>query len=221
MIELKFTGTSTEVLCEMKALLGAAEQAKTVILPGGPAPASVPETHAPDEEQQMQTAVEQDRAPEEPKERTGSSARKYGESDWDKARRTKEQMATDKEIDELAAALGVEIDKTVPADRLVMELREKSAAGESKANISASPEDRKDPTEEAKTGEILDDKEYTIEDAREALGRYAEKYGMAMCQKEGPKLLGATKLSEIPATSEAYKAAVDNLNAAIEADING
>lgn len=218
MIELKFTGTAKEVAIEMSVFL----QETSGMFGGAPAtPASVPETHAPDEKQQTQTAVEQDPAPEEPKERPGSSARKYGESDWDKARRTKEQMATDKEIEELASALGVEIDKTVPADRLVMELREKSAAGESKANISTSPEDRKDPTEEAKTGEVLDDKEYTIEDAREALGRYAEKYGMAMCQKEGPKLLGATKLSEIPATSEAYKAAVDNLNAAIEADING
>lgn len=219
MIELKFTGPAVTVLEEMRVFLSLATQPEIAVV--GTVHEKCETLMGVQEQAEVEEKSSDDTSTEEPKERTGSSARKYGESDWDKARRTKEQMATDKEIEELASALSVEIDKTVPADRLVMELREKSAAGESKANISASPEDRKDPTEEAKTGEILDDKEYTIEDAREALGRYAEKYGMAMCQKEGPKLLGATKLSEIPATSEAYKAAVDNLNAAIEADING
>lgn len=211
MIELKFMGSASEVRAEMKAFL--AETAA----PQAPAPtfepAEKPETVKPAEPE----------APAAETRKQETSARKYGESDWDKARRTKEQMATDKEIDELAGALGVEIDKTVPADRLVMQLREQSAAGaaESEANISSNPEDRKDPAEEALTGEIVDDTVYTRDDVRQKLGEYAEKFGMASAQKEGPKLLGATKLSEIPDTPEAFKAAIDNLTAAIEADING
>lgn len=143
-----------------------------------------------------------------------TAARKYGESDWDKKRRTKEQMAVDTEIEELTSALGIEIDKTVPADRLVVLLREQSASATDETdtpNISTSPEDRKDPGETE--AEIV----YTRDDVRDLLGKYAEKFGMAQAQKEGPKLLGAPKLSEIPDDNEAFATAVRNLQEAIDA----
>ncbi|MDV2964571.1 hypothetical protein RZ532_01165 [Nitratireductor aquimarinus] len=147
------------------------------------------------------------------KAKRNTAARKYGESDWDKKRRTKEQMAVDTEIEELTSALGIEIDKTVPADRLVVLLREQSASATDETdtpNISSSPEDRKDPGETE--AEIV----YTRDDVRDLLGKYAEKFGMAQAQKEGPKLLGAPKLSEIPDDNEAFATAVRNLQEAID-----
>lgn len=207
MLKVEFYGDAHEVISDMKLFL------RLNPLDGNP-PVTSP---ASSETEAVTTSepVPETEAPKETAKPQETSARKFGESDWDKSRRTKEQMATDKEIEELAAALNVEINKTVPADRLVMQLREQSASG---ANISTSPEDRKDPSEEALTGEIV---EYTLDDVREKLGEYAAKFGMAAAQQEGPKLLGAAKISEIADTPEARKAAVDNLTAAIEADING
>lgn len=214
MLKVEFYGDAKEVISDMRLFLSMNPLTEAAGRPAEPiAVTGALETSA-------EAPVEGDSQgqPEEPK-KNDTAARKFGESDWDKARRTKEQMATDKEIEELASALEVEIDKTVPADRLVMQLREQSAAGSEKANISSSPEDRKDPAEEALTGEIVED--VSLEDVRQKLGEYAEKFGMAEAQKSGPKLLGAAKLSEIPDTNEARKAAYDNLTAAIEADING
>ncbi len=201
MMKVEFSGTPTEVVSDMHAFLGSAGPA------ADPVPAPVAASQVSDVPEPKPDTPEEKPAPK-------SDARKFGESDADKARRTKEQMATDKEIEELAGALGVEIDKTVPADRLVIALREQSAsAGGTKPNISENPEDRKEPTEEVQT--------FTRDDVREWLGKYAEKFGMATAQKEGPSLLGAPKLSEIPDDPAAFAKAVTNLQAAIEADING
>lgn len=150
------------------------------------------------------------------KTKRNTAARKYGESDWDKKRRTKEQMAVDTEIEELTSALGIEIDKTVPADRLVVLLREQSASAtdetdtNDKPNISASPEDRKEP--ETVEAEVV----YTRDDVRDMLGKYAEKFGMAQAQKEGPGLMGAPKISEIPDNPEAFAKAVRNIKEALD-----
>lgn len=169
--------------------------------PGPTAGAAAPEETKP--EPQKPAKPEEKPAPV-------SGGRKFGESDPDKARRTKEQMATDKEIEELAAALGVAIDSTVPADRLIISLREASAAagkGEQEANISSSPEDRKDPDEIGAA---------TREDVREMMAKCVEKFGMAWMQKEGPKMLGAGKLSEIPDEPAAFAKAIMNLSEALD-----
>lgn len=150
---------------------------------------------------------EKDDEPETPARPVRPGARRYGESEKSKARRTKEQIAEDKEIDELCAALGVTDKPDIPAAELLLQLREQSATAEpedtpepeaeAKPNISASPEDRKEP--EPVSGEILDDKpEFTAEDVKAALSKVVEKKGMAEAISWLNKISGATKFSAIP-----------------------
>lgn len=132
-------------------------------------------------------------------------ARAYGATGEGRKRRTKEEMAEDQEIYELSERLGMKkIPTDVPATSLLAELRERAAAG------GASAED--EPKEVS--GEIVDEtavgddeKVYTRDDVREALAAYAEKHGMAKAQEEGPKLMGAPRLSAIEDDPAAFKKA--------------
>lgn len=152
-------------------------------------------------------AVEPD-APAKDKEDAGD--RVYGQAGEGRARRTKAEMAEDKEIDDLAAAVGV---TALPDDRPAAELL---------ADLKTKAESVKtvDTVEDV---EIVDDgteartytHTYTHDDVRDALGRYAAKFGMPEAQKHGPKLMGAAKISAIPDEQDALRAAVEGIEAAI------
>lgn len=178
--------TATEAKQEMARLLGSAVTmpADPIVVPADEAPAPQPDTAEPEKE----TPAEKPSA--------ASGGRKHSESDGDRKRRTKEQLATDKEIEELAAALGIAIDTTVPADRLVVQLREASAGAakeETKANISTAPEDRKEP--EAAGGEVS---KATLEDVRAALGTVVEAHDMPTAIAWLEEVGGCKKMSELP-----------------------
>lgn len=92
-------------------------------------------------------------------------------------------------------------------------------AKEPEPAIRATPEDRQpEPAaEEPKTvtGEVLDDKVYTRDDVKAALGAYAEKFGMAQAASEGVKLMGAPRISALPEDPAAFAAAVKALTEAV------
>ncbi len=135
--------------------------------------------------------------------------RRYGQPSNGKARRTKEDLAEDAEIDALSASLGRLIPSEEPVADLLLAWRHESAskAEEPRANISADPENREPPEEpKAVEGEVVDDlfddapaETYTIEQVREALGGVHKSFGGDM-----PKTIewlkgvcGAAKTSQI------------------------
>jgi hypothetical protein len=95
--------------------------------------------------------------------------------------------------------------------------------------IRATPEDRQpvdvetvplaETVEEAEViGDVFDDAPATVltrEDVKLALAAYAEKFGMAKAQAEGPKLVGAPRLSALPDDQEAFAKAVKALREAV------
>lgn len=94
--------------------------------------------------------------------------------------------------------------------------KEPELKAEPEPAIRATPEDRQ-PAEEPEvvTGEVLDDKVYTRDDVKAALGAYAEKFGMAQAASEGVKLMGAPRISALPEDPAAFAAAVKALNEAV------
>lgn len=94
--------------------------------------------------------------------------------------------------------------------------KEPELKAEPELAIRATPEDRQ-PAEEPEvvTGEVLDDKVYTRDDVKAALGAYAEKFGMAQAASEGVKLMGAPRISALPEDPVAFAAAVKALNEAV------
>jgi hypothetical protein len=89
--------------------------------------------------------------------------------------------------------------------------------------IRATPEDRQpvdvEAVEEAEVVEdVFDDAPATVltrEDVKLALAAYAEKFGMAKAQAEGPKLMGAPRLSALPDDQEAFAKAIKALREAV------
>lgn len=92
---------------------------------------------------------------------------------------------------------------------------------ESVPNITASPEDRREPdAAEIKDAAVVEEpieeeRTFTHDDVRDALGRYAAKFGMPEAQKNGPVLMGAAKISAIPDDQAALRKAVEGIEAAI------
>ena len=112
--------------------------------------------------------------------------RAYGEAGGGRKRRTKDEMAEDAEIEELAGKIGRDpASLTGSAAEVLASLRE-VAAGQ-KPNISATPEDRQPPAEPL-TGEIVEDeaKPATRDDLKAAMTKLTEKHGMP----HGLKLIG-------------------------------
>lgn len=203
MINIQFTGNAPEVAGEMKLFIN--ELARQF----GDAPAAKAPTATP--AVQEETPVVSD-APEV-EEPEADEVRFYGKSDGGRARRTKEQMAEDAEIDELAEKLKIDVSKAVvsrPAAEVLAQLREKAEAAPEAAKASISTGDeRVDPEQtedEAPTA--------TREDVRDAMAAYVEKRGMPAIQTNGPKLLGYKKLSEMPEDPEIFAAAVARLQEA-------
>lgn len=144
--------------------------------------------------------AEETQSPAEP------SARCYGQPEEGKARRNKDQMAEDKEIEDLAAASGVsEIPTDIPATTLLAKLKagefEKKTddpAPAEKANISTG-EERIDPADaETQAQDKADEKAeveatrdgLTLDDLREVVGEYQKVHGMAATVENIPALLG-------------------------------
>lgn len=160
-------------------------------------------------------------------------------------RRTKAEIAEDKELDELVAKAGwtdAEVDEAlakVGHKDLIARLRDATETDEAPARqISENPEDRTDPADaaqdkadEAAEVEANRDPEnpLTQDDLRAVMGRYVELHGMPETQEDGPKIFkdalgdppaGADgwKMSLVAAEGqECLKKAVDAWTAAVEA----
>lgn len=129
---------------------------------------------------------------------SGDEPRVYGSSSEGRARRTKEEMAEDKEIDELAEKLGVKkIPTDAPASEVLAALREKDAA---------TPEEDEAP-------------EATRQDLLDAMSRYVDKVGQVEAMENLPDILGVKKQSELPDDPEVFAEKIAALETAIkEAD---
>lgn len=133
--------------------------------------------------------------------------RLYGRPDASRARRTKDEMAQDEEIEKLADQLGVNLAGAMwPADKILADLTEKAAAQEKPA-ISTG-EERVDPAQEPEeapeplTGEVMpDEPKVTREDLKPLMHRMLdEKHNgdMAATMEKFKELLGVGKQSDIP-----------------------
>jgi hypothetical protein len=152
---------------------------------------------------------------EEPAPEAPAAIRYHGQAGDGRKRRTKEEITLDEEAADLLEDVGLTVAKFNAAldkaggdwDAVMADLR---AAASPKANISTG-EERVDPAAEPEEeGEPL-----THDDVREALGDYAAKFGMPAAQKNGPKLMGADKISAIPDDQAALRKAVEAIRNAI------
>ncbi len=149
---------------------------------------------------------------EPPKRRAG---RVYGKASAGKTRRSGEELMEDKELDELALALGKSADDLMSASVAELLLAWRKESNEApQRNITATPEDRKDPAnpepaeeeaEEALTGEIVDDANVapppaTLDDVKAAMNKYLTKFGPGAFTPENRKamLQGYEGLSKLP-----------------------
>lgn len=139
--------------------------------------------------------------------------RERGKPSPGKARRTKEEIAEDEAADKAdaeRAAAGAETGAEV-ADR----------------QISASPEDRQDPDNpqdaadekaETEATKAASGKKLTHDDARGALGKYVNRFGMEAALEDGPKVLNllfgesVSKVSAIPDDQESLAKAVAGID---------
>lgn len=137
-----------------------------------------------------------------------------------RARRTKEEIAEDKELDDLATKLGVSDERV---DQMLAKhghaatietLKESGLAAEDLArNISASPENRVNPEDEAqdKADEAAEveaardtENPLTVDDLRSVMGKYVEAHGMPATQEDGPAIFKSA-LGNPPAGEESWK----------------
>ena len=152
---------------------------------------------------------------------TTSPQRERGKPAPGRARRTKDEIAEDDAADAADAAVKAAGEETgaVVADR----------------QISSSPEDRVDPDNDADAAQDAADeaaetaqqkaatgKTLTLDDVRNALGKYVKAYGMAAAQEDGPKCItlmfgeGKVKVSDVPDTQEALARAVAGIEEMIQ-----
>lgn len=143
--------------------------------------------------------------------------RLHGEPSEGRARRTKAEITLDEEAKDLLEDAGLSVDKLNEAikkshgdwDAVMADLRAAAAAKTEDKPAISTGEERVDPAQED-DGEPL-----THDDVRDALGDYAAKFGMPAAQKNGPKLMGADKISAIPDEQAALRKAVDAIRNAI------
>jgi hypothetical protein len=146
---------------------------------------------------------------EEAPKKSQRGGRRYGQPSAGKARRTKEELAEDAELDGLSASLGHAIPEDEPVADLLIAWRAESAAKaeEPQRAITATPEDRQ-PVEEPKvvTGEIVDDffgdepaPVYTKDDLKKALEAVFKAKGNDMPATSAwlEKVAGVRKMSEV------------------------
>lgn len=133
------------------------------------------------------------------------SPRAFGESEEGKARRNKDQMAEDKEIEELWPRDKNFIPTDIPATQLLADLKAGKISAET-PNISTGGE-RIDPTsEEDKAQDAADEAAevaanksdaLTLDDLRKAAGDFQKRFDMATAMEVIPELLGCG-LHEVP-----------------------
>jgi hypothetical protein len=162
----------------------------------------------------------EENAPEEPT----NSIRYLGQASDGRKRRTKEELALDEEAQTLLEKVGLTeakfnaaLDKAHGDWNAVMaDLRAaaQTETDEPKANVSTG-EERVDPENPTENDADENEEPLTHDDVRNALGDYAAKFGMPAAQKNGPKLMGADKISAIPDDQVALRAAVDAIRAEI------
>lgn len=89
---------------------------------------------------------------------------------------------------------------------------------EDRQPLAEDPQDSADEAEESETnaGPML-----THDHVRSVMGAYMKKYGMPAAQEDGPGFLGCAKISEIPDDQDALRAAVEAVQAAIDANPKG
>lgn len=167
--------------------------------------------------------VSLDPAPETQEEAPAApeAIRFHGEPSEGRKRRTKEEITLDEEAADLLEDAGLTVAKFNEAlkkaqgdwDAVMADLRA-AAAPEEKPAISTG-EERVDPAQEEAPGEDDDGEPLTHDDVRDALGDYAAKFGMPAAQKNGPKLMGADKISAIPDDQASLRKAVTAIRNAI------
>ena len=183
--------------------------------------ASATETRRPPEAEPAVTGDTTAQAPAEEAAVTDDAAgpfRQFGKAPEGKSRRTKEEIAEDDAVAALAEKAGVPVAKleAAIADRghaaVSAEIRQHlDGQGGEQANISASPEDRRDPDnpqdavdEKAEADAGRDEDTATIDDLREAMNAFVEKKGMPEAQKSGPGIFEGA-LGKPPAGNEFWK----------------
>lgn len=176
----------------------------------------MPEAAAPVAEAQPEAAVQ-----ETVQEETVAdvlAVRLHGEPSEGRARRTKAEITQDEEAKDLLEDAGLSVADFNDAlrqahgdwDAVMADLRAAAAAKTEDKPAISTGEERVDPAHEEDAGEPL-----THDDVRDALGDYAAKFGMPAAQKNGPKLMGADKISAIPDDQAALRKAVDAIRNAI------
>lgn len=143
--------------------------------------------------------------------------RLHGEPSEGRARRTKAEITLDEEAKDLLEDAGLSVDKFNAAikkshgdwDAVMADLRAAAAAKTEDKPAISTGEERVDPAQEEASEPL------THDDVRDALGDYAAKFGMPAAQKNGPKLMGADKISAIPDDQAALRKAVDAIRNAI------
>jgi hypothetical protein len=156
--------------------------------------------------------------------------RYHGQPSHGGKRRTKAEITLDEEAADLLEDVGLTVEQFNRAldkaagdwDAVMADLRAAAAAKapEEKPAISTG-EERVDPAQEEEEDEDEPEQEeaeaLTHDDVRNALGDYAAKFGMPAAQKNGPKLMGADKISAIPEDQVALRKAVRAIRDAIAA----
>lgn len=143
-----------------------------------------------------------------------------GKASGGRARRTKDEIAEDEQLEKLAAAAGVPIEQVDNAlgngltrEKVISELEAKAAKG----NMGADPENRVGPEDDAETqaqdeadeqAEVENNREpekpLTVDDVRSVMGRYVEKFQLPATQEDGPGIF-VDALGAPPAGEQSWK----------------
>lgn len=162
-------------------------------------------------------------------EQTETTFREFGKAPEGKTRRTKEEIAEDDKVGELAEQADIPVERLEDEIRkhghakVIEELERRlyDAGRKPEANISASPEDRRDPENPADAEQDAADEQaevdaardpeapLTLDDLRSAMNEFVEAKGMPTTQKEGPSIFEKA-LGKPPAGEAAWKLSLLN-----------
>jgi hypothetical protein len=149
----------------------------------------------------------------DPAEPATTIARERGKPAPGHARRTKAEIAEDEAADKADAAVRAAGEETgaIVADKHVD--RGNISTGEERIDPENSDDDSADDDEETAAQDAADEAaetaaatggKATLDDVRNALGKYVARFGMAAAQEDGPKVItmvcgdGHVKMSDIP-----------------------
>lgn len=146
--------------------------------------------------------------------------RMRGKASGGRARRTKDEIAEDEQLEKLAVSAGVPIEQVdnalsngIPRATVVSELEAKVAKGNMGADPEnrISPEDEPEVQEQDKADEQAEveanrepEKPLTLDDVKAAMTAYVTKFQIAATQEDGPKIF-ADVLGAPPAGEPSWK----------------